>query len=271
MKTIVPDAWMPACNMKRVIVHWTAGGYSATALDRAHYHIMIEKDGKLIRGTHSIADNVNTADGDYAAHVRGFNRGSIGVSMCCMAGAVESPFQGGNHPMLEVQWDAMLEVVAQLCIRYDIDVTSQTVLGHGEVERNCGVEQNGKWDPMVQPWNRASSSTEVGKALRRGVQELLDPGVPVTVVIQGKAISGDDAFMDDGRTFVALREAEQQLGWQISNAANGVATVQFGGGNSATVPFVLRKGRGYVSSSDLAEAMGRDASWEPVTRTVTIA
>jgi len=36
---------------------------------------LIEDDGNLVRGAHSIADNVSTTDGRYAAHTRGCNTG----------------------------------------------------------------------------------------------------------------------------------------------------------------------------------------------------
>ncbi|MFM7792042.1 MAG: hypothetical protein ACKO90_29360, partial [Microcystis panniformis] len=65
---IVPTAWMPNCSMKRIIIHWTAGEHKASSNDKSHYHILIEDDGKLVRGTHSIKDNVSTADNVYAAH-----------------------------------------------------------------------------------------------------------------------------------------------------------------------------------------------------------
>ncbi len=52
----------------------------------------------MVRGDHTIADNVNTADDDYAAHTRSCN---AGVSLACMAGAVESPFHAGKFPMTE--------------------------------------------------------------------------------------------------------------------------------------------------------------------------
>lgn len=71
--------------MRRIVCHWTAGSHKASALDRTHYHILIEDDGNLVRGTHPISDNVSTADGNYAAHTRRLNTGSIGVSVCCMA------------------------------------------------------------------------------------------------------------------------------------------------------------------------------------------
>lgn len=143
---LVPADWMPAAQMNRVIVHWTAGAHRASGLDRSHYHILIEGGGKLVRGIPSI--DLNDAGGakpGYAAHTLNCNTGSIGVSLCCMAGAIERPFKTGTAPMTRAQWDA-LAVLADLCRRYSIPVTPRTVLSHAEVQGTLGIKQNGKWD-----------------------------------------------------------------------------------------------------------------------------
>src|SRR4030095_64553 len=41
---------MPDGEMPRVIVHWTAGTYKASPLDREHYHVLIEGDGTIVYG-----------------------------------------------------------------------------------------------------------------------------------------------------------------------------------------------------------------------------
>ena len=140
---LLQKAWLPDCAMKRIICHWTAGGHKATPIDREHYHFMIEDDGTVVRGDHSIKDNVSTADGKYAAHTLGCNTGSIGVSVCCMADAQQQPFHAGSYPMTQIQWETMARVVAELCAHYNIPVTRQTVLGHGEVQANLGIAQRG--------------------------------------------------------------------------------------------------------------------------------
>lgn len=144
---IVPADWMPAAQMHRIIVHWTAGSHRPSGLDRSHYHILIEGDGKLVRGTPSI--DLNDARGirpGYAAHTLNCNTGSIGVSLCCMAGAVERPFQPGSAPMTREQWNALPAVLADLCRRYAIPVTPETVLSHAEVQGTLHIAQRGKWD-----------------------------------------------------------------------------------------------------------------------------
>jgi hypothetical protein len=170
---LIPADWLTPAAMRRVITHWTAGAYAVSALDREHYHIIIAGDGALVRGDHSIADNVNTGDGDYAAHTRGCNTGSIGVSVACMAGAQERPFVAGPYPMTLVQWTTMARVVAQLCRAYKIPVSPVTVLGHGEVQRNLGIAQAGKWDPMILPWAPTLTFAEVGNKFRAEVQRFL--------------------------------------------------------------------------------------------------
>ncbi|QEL21715.1 N-acetylmuramoyl-L-alanine amidase [Bosea sp. F3-2] len=144
---VLPADWMPAARMNRVIVHWTAGVHRASGLDRTHYHILIEGDGHLVRGSSSIALNdAGGAKKGYAAQTLNCNTGSIGVSLCCMAGATESPFNAGSAPMTRVQWEALPAVLADLCRRYSISVTPQTVLSHAEVQSTLGIAQRGKWD-----------------------------------------------------------------------------------------------------------------------------
>lgn len=114
---IVPPDWVPEAKMGRIICHWTAGTHKASDFDRAHYHILVEDDGKLIRGSPSIKLNETPAKKGYAAHTLGANSGSIGVSLCCIVGANEFPFDLGKYPMTRAQWDALTSVVAGLCRR----------------------------------------------------------------------------------------------------------------------------------------------------------
>lgn len=134
--------------MQRVICHWTGGTHKASAFDRQHYHLLIESDGKIVRGIPSINLNESPAKKGYAAHTLNCNSGSIGVSLCCMGGndVRESPFNAGKFPMTKAQWDMLSTVVAQLCKTYGIPVTEKTVLSHAEVQANLGIRQRNKWD-----------------------------------------------------------------------------------------------------------------------------
>ena len=142
----IPTAWLSPCAMKRVIAHWSAGGHKVSEIDREHYHIIWGGDGIPVRGDHAISDNVTAGDGDYAAHTGGCNTGSIGVSLACMAGAVESPFDTGRFPMTARQWDAMIEASPSSASSTGFPVTPQTVLSHAEVQKTLGIRQRGKWD-----------------------------------------------------------------------------------------------------------------------------
>ncbi|MCM0751496.1 hypothetical protein DEA98_09825 [Brucella pseudogrignonensis] len=96
--SLVSAQWMPAVSMKRIICHWTAGTNTANATDKKAYHLLIEGDGTVVRGNASIADNSGSLKDGYAAHTLNCNTDSIGVSMCAMAGAVESPFKPWRLP-----------------------------------------------------------------------------------------------------------------------------------------------------------------------------
>lgn len=170
----IPADWMPWARMERIIVHWNAGTNKASRIDREHYHIIIEGDGQLVRGDRTIADNESAADGKYAAHTRGLNTGSIGVSLAGMAGARQSPFNAGRYPLTRAQWEMLPKVLADLSVRYAIPVTPQTVLSHAEVEKTLGVSQAGKWDVAALPFDPSmNTATKIGDAFRNATKALL--------------------------------------------------------------------------------------------------
>lgn len=179
--------------MKRIILHWTAGGYRASALDRAHYHLLIEGDGTTVLGDKKPEANENTSDGDYAAHVRGFNTGSIGVGLCAMAGAEGWPKMApGRYPITKEQLAHMAVAVADLCETYNIPVTRETVLTHAEVEITHGVKQRGKWDIRWLPGMTAvGDPIEVGDQLRRMISEAMKPAETVAPAPPAPAVSPD--------------------------------------------------------------------------------
>lgn len=172
---VVPAGWMPAANMVRIIGHWTAGNYAPTDNDRAHYHVLIDGNGKPVRGIPAIPLNaLPKAQPGYAAHTLNCNTGSIGISICAMAGAVEAPFKAGNCPITKAQWAAFVLSIADLCERYKIPVTRKTVLTHAEVQDNLGIKQRGKWDIAILPFDpKFNTAKKVGDRLRAEVSEAL--------------------------------------------------------------------------------------------------
>jgi hypothetical protein len=171
----IPSDWMPEAKISRIIFHWTAGQNKASADDRKHYHLLIEGDGKLIRGVPSIALNSEPkAKAGYAAHTLNCNTGSIGVSLCGMALAVESPFNPGKQPITRAQWNALVYVIMQLCKRYSIAVDRKTVLSHAEVQQTLGITQKGKWDIARLPFDDSiKGAIAIGDQMRTLVKSKL--------------------------------------------------------------------------------------------------
>jgi hypothetical protein len=277
MSRIVPAAWMPRCRMKRIILHWTAGGYKSSGEDRVHYHLLIEGDGHLVRGEHTIADNVRTSDDNYAAHVARLNAGSIGVTACCMFGAMETPFHPGRYPLNAQQVEVMATVAADLCEQYEIPVTPETVLGHGEVQSVLGVPQRGKWDPMVLPFDLSRARHDVGDRFRQKVSERLgtrptapDPLLsPLTVLLDGRELT-DEAIIDRGASWCPVRPLSDALGWTILAIDSAAARLQTSKG-AATVRATIRGDRGFVQLRDLCVKLGLPApAFDAATRTVML-
>lgn len=178
--TELPLEWLPASHhMYRVVAHWTAGSHTVSKTDKEHYHFIWSGDGDVVRGDRPVTANESTSDNDgYAAHTKNLNSGSIGVSLACMAGAIENPFNPGAYPMTKVQWDHMCMGIAQLCAYYGIQVTDETVLSHGEVEDTLGVDQSGKWDFTRLAWDLSIQGQHAcGERLRSDVLRYLNQGV----------------------------------------------------------------------------------------------
>lgn len=172
---VIPAGWMPAANISRIIGHWTAGNYTPTDNDRSHYHFLIDGNAKPVKGIPSVVLNANPkAQPGYAAHTLNCNTGSIGISICSMAGAVEAPFSAGKAPLTKGQWMALVLSVADLCERYKLPVTSKTVLTHAEVQDNLGIKQRGKWDIARLPFDpKCDTAKKVGDRLRAEVKAVL--------------------------------------------------------------------------------------------------
>ena len=168
--------------MERIIVHWSAGTHTVSALDRQHYHLIIDDDGDVHTGVHPVTANRGPLlPGAYAAHTLNCNTGSIGVALAAMAGAVERPFNAGRHPITPTQVDALAALCASLCRTYDIPVSRRTVLTHAEVQPTLGIVQRGKWDVTWLPGMAAPGApVAVGDMIRaRVVAEMAPRPAPI--------------------------------------------------------------------------------------------
>lgn len=191
MPRVVRNDWMPDVTMERIHLHWTAGGGRANSTDKNAYHILIEADGKLVRGNKSISKNARPLPSDYARHTAGANTGAIAVSLCCMAGVnLEKDYKKSTAPMTRVQWEKSFEVIADLAEKYGILVTNTKILTHAEVEKNLGAPQAGKWDITRLSFDSGlKGSANIGDEMRVRVAALLDGG----------SMDTDDDMPDDVR------------------------------------------------------------------------
>lgn len=146
-------------GLTRIHLHWSGGGHTANAQDKAHYHCIIEGSGN------EVWCHAETAK---LAHTLNANGGAIGLSMACMAGAVERPFAWGSAPMTTAQLHGLAKVAARLALKYDIPITRYSVLSHAEVQPTLGIAQRQKWDVCIIPgMSEPGNPNAVGDRIRQ--------------------------------------------------------------------------------------------------------
>ncbi len=152
--------------MKRIIIHWSAGGYYPTDYEKEHYHFLIDKDGVVHSGKFKPQDNEICRVGRYAAHTGGGNTGSIGVALCGMAG-FKNKNSTGNFPILKKQFESTMAFCAELCQKYNIPITPQTVMTHYEFGlNNPKTTSAGKIDIIYLPPYPWVVKDEIGSFIR---------------------------------------------------------------------------------------------------------
>lgn len=263
--------------MKRIICHWTAGGHKANSIDKSHYHFLFEGDGDIVRGDHTIADNGNTSDGDYAAHTLNCNQGSIGLSCCAMMDAEERPFKPGPAPLTEEQFESMCEAAAQLATYYAIPVDRTHVLFHSEVQSNLGIKQRGKWDMTVLPFDLSISKSQAGDYLRARVAAYQDGGVkPVTPFEKPQVIritwDGQEyqGINEDGDTLIDIDAVGKARSWFLGETSSGKVHIAFTRDRSFEATVLPIGNKNYVPVRPLAEAAGFQVRYNPQTKTVQV-
>ncbi len=277
---------------KAIVLHWTVGRNKANSTDLAHYHFVIEGDGNIKAGAHTILDNDNTGDGDYAAHCLGFNTRTIGISMCGMIGSRESPFQPGPEPIRQIQFEMAARLAAKMCQEYGLQPTRTTVLSHAEVQPNLGIRQRGKWDVTRLPWNPSVVGHRAcGDIFRDMVLSFMRADDPPAATIKVKLrINGADiapmGILEDGETLVGVRDLQASLPFPYTVGAVNVEArqveIKLAGGSSTFLDLAILNQKGHVGLRDLIEAVLpvdksaaygfiRGAAGQPGTVEVTIA
>ena len=152
--------------MKRIIIHWTAGTYTANDTDLEHYHYLIDGNGNVIKGKYKPEDNDNVTIGHYAAHTGGGNTGSIGIAMCGMFGFKNSK-QVGAFPLTKVQCERCFFLIAELAHKYNININNETVMTHYEFGlKNPKTSSAGKIDIVYLPPYGDIEQNKIGGFIR---------------------------------------------------------------------------------------------------------
>lgn len=156
--------------MKRIIIHWSAGAYQPNSTDFEHYHYLVNGQGLVIEGKYKPEDNLDCTDGKYAQHTGGGNTGSIGVAMCGMLG-FKNRANVGKYPLTKAQVERCFKLVAELCKKYHIAITPQTVLTHYEFGKaHPKTTSAGKIDIIYLPPYPTVEQSEIGDFIRGKVQ-----------------------------------------------------------------------------------------------------
>ena len=156
-------------TLKRIILHWTAGQNAPNETDKKHYHFMIDGDGNVHSGKYKPEDNENCKSGGYAAHTGGGNTGSIGVALCGMLDFHDKN-KVGNCPLTKTQCEAAFKFMAELCKKYKIEVTPETILTHKEFgDSHPKTTSHGKIDICYFPPYPEVKPAEVGDFIRNKV------------------------------------------------------------------------------------------------------
>ena len=144
----------------KIFLHWTAGHYFQKFED---YHINITANGDIWLMTEDLSEVL--------AHTWRRNTGSIGVTLCCCAGATTNDL--GDEPPTSEQIEAMAQVVAVLAEEYDIPLdTDEYVMTHDEAAELDGYGHSTtceRWDLWYVPdYYGADGALEQGGDLIRG-------------------------------------------------------------------------------------------------------
>lgn len=156
--------------MKKIIIHWTAGCYYPTAHEKNCYHFLVDKDGKVHTGNFKPEDNLNCTKGTYAMHTGGGNTGAIGVAMCAMTGFKDKTAPG-RYPITAKQFEAAMELCAQLCLKYGIKISPETVMTHYEFGiRHPSTTSAGKIDIIFLPPYSWVARQDIGSFIRTKIK-----------------------------------------------------------------------------------------------------
>ncbi len=155
-------------KFKRIVLHWTAGTYKPNAVDRAHYHFLIDQYGVVHKGDYKPEDNLDCTDGHYAPHTGGGNTGAIGIALCGNYGWTLTAKQS-LYPLTREQFEAMWKLSAELCLQYNLkpeDVVTHAYFGL----THPNTTSAGKIDIIHIPYNNLYGIEKVNNLCQEKVK-----------------------------------------------------------------------------------------------------
>lgn len=193
---------------RRCVLHWTAGGHSASPAELLRYHLLVEHVGgetdepeddgaRLVEGV-PVERNLRSLSGvppahrdpdrGYAAHTAGMNSWSIGISLCGMRDAVDRrPDLGvypGPNPITVQQLKCLFGTTVSILALHNLEPVAEQLHTHYEAEALHGVDQvpkgpgTWKWDIEYIPHRPDLAKGECGPWIREQVRRWRD-GEPV--------------------------------------------------------------------------------------------
>lgn len=156
--------------MKKICIHWSAGSYGQCDTDFTHYHFTVGKDGTVLSGLFRPEANIPPLrNGYYAAHCGGGNSYCIGIALRGMAGFKDKNHVG-KYPLTAVQCEAAWKKVAELCKRYGIAISPETVFTHREYGlAHPDSDSAGKIDICYLPHEPDLKPDQIGDYIRQKV------------------------------------------------------------------------------------------------------
>ena len=200
MSTHFPELTAAQKAKLRLTLHWTGGNYDHRS-SLSHYNFVVDGAGNVHHAI-PLQRNFPPLSAGYAQHTGRANSYNIGIGICGMWGSTQAEaLQGryGPFPLTIQSILAAVDLAADLCKRYDIEVTPQRVRVHSEWSTVDPVtRQNGKWDinciPHLDLRERllGDGTQMAGNYLRNEIRQLL----------AGTAEPTDDLGLTDERESV---------------------------------------------------------------------
>lgn len=156
--------------LTKICLHWTAGASYPCNVDLKAYHFLVDKDGKVYQGHFKPEDNIICKPNKYAMHCGGGNTGCIGLSALGMAG-FNLKDKKTKYPLTKIQVEALCKLIAELCTKYKIEISEETVFTHWEFgQKHPKTRSFGKIDFTYLPYLPNLQPKEVANYLREKIK-----------------------------------------------------------------------------------------------------